>query len=829
MDSSQPAGSQKRKRASRKNTPKRFRCEYEECTKIYSRAEHLQRHQLNHKPKQLFHCQTEGCDQTFVRLDLCMRHQARHGEASKAREQDVGAIVFETVNDNMADLADEVNPSFQQDTATNITTEQPQTYDTGTADSRQDVLLGVGTDMPGWIQNGMLENHSGFATIPTQQSNDNFVTWLFDSPGSQQQNFDLSDYLPYVDFSLDYCSPTNDFSQSESNQTIVNASTGSSLNMPPVPNAFREGTDEYGTNSHLCISTRCRSKIAHSITSFLAKKHPPGMPDAMEETDLLFSTDGKDFPNLTINVLENCLSSFWSYVAVQLPIIHQQTFSNDDCQLLLLLAILMLGAGQVVRLHPVGTRNDYRVLADLLAINLRWEIFPEAEPPITLWMAQGLLLLEFYEKMFSTRRLHERAYIHHASTLALLRRGSPMVGHAEDEEPPTRCPSPGLTSHQTTGTSKQLVWWRRWARNESWHRVVFAALHMDTLHAVAFGHESSLLPYEVRLPLPCDDSIWFAQSPEDVWRLEETFSMHGISQQAFLDSLRRCLHGHDVHSNHGARIILGSGLLSVGWHIRRRERNQQFLESMPSAQEQDRWRVLLLNAYSHWCRSFQQALEKSKVHSRKHESIRDVVFNPTILYRLAYITSHIDILDAQVYAGSKRLLGRKITDKDYLGCSTRMRNWATTSSARLAVAHAFELLDETLLGVSSETARQAVDQTTTTSYTCRADPSSYRPWVLYLASLTIWSYQYALKARSSHITPQGSSDADRALSQHVACSYIRRCAASGIESCSGQMSVQGCGAMCKLLAQDFALAEWELLVEASRILDSCADMILNRA
>lgn len=106
-----------------------------------------------------------------------MRHQARHGEASKAREQDVGAIVFETVNDNMADLADEVNPSFQQDTATNITTEQPQTYDTGTADSRQDVLLGVGTDMPGWIQNGMLENHSGFATIPTQQSNDNFVTW----------------------------------------------------------------------------------------------------------------------------------------------------------------------------------------------------------------------------------------------------------------------------------------------------------------------------------------------------------------------------------------------------------------------------------------------------------------------------------------------------------------------------------------------------------------------------------------------------------------------------------------------------------------------------
>lgn len=762
-----------------------------------------------------------------MRLDLCIRHQARHGEAAKAREQDVG--VLETTDNGLAALVDEVESCFHQDTGANMMVDQPQPHDTGVTDSRQNISLDIERDMPGWVQNGMLENHSGFATVSPQQGNENFVTWLFDSPGSQQQNFDLSNYLPYVDFSLDYCSPMNDFTQFDSNQTTINASVGNSLSTPPVANALRESHGNYGLSSHLRVSTECRSKIVHSINLFLAKKRPPGMQDATAETDLLFTTNGNDFPNLTTNILENCLSSFWSYVAVQLPVIHQQTFSNDDCQLLLLLAILMLGAGQWVRLHPVGTQNDYRVLADLIAINLRWEIFPEAEPPITLWVAQALLLLEFYEKTFSTRRLHERAYIHHASTLALLRRGSPMVGHAEDEEPPTRCPSPGLTSQQTIGVSKQLGWWRRWARNESWHRVVFAALHMDTLHAVAFGHESSLLPYEVRLPLPCDDSIWFAQSPEDVWRLEETFSMHGISQQPFLDSLRRCLHGHDVHSNHGARIILGSGLLSVGWHIRRRERNQQFLESIPSPQEQERWRVLLLNAYSHWCRSFQQALEKSKVHSRKHENIKDVVFNPTILYRLACITSHIDILDAQVYAGSKRLLGRKVTDKDYLGCSTRMRSWATTSSARLAVAHAFDLLDETLLGAALRTARQASDQTTTTNYTCRADPSSYRPWVLYLAALTIWSYQYALNTRSSHITPQRSFEADQALSQHVACSYIRRCAESGIDSFPDQISAQGCGAVCKLLAQDFAHAEWELLVEASRVLELCADMILNRA
>ncbi len=35
------------KRASRKGAPRRFACEYPSCDKIYSRAEHLQRHRLN--------------------------------------------------------------------------------------------------------------------------------------------------------------------------------------------------------------------------------------------------------------------------------------------------------------------------------------------------------------------------------------------------------------------------------------------------------------------------------------------------------------------------------------------------------------------------------------------------------------------------------------------------------------------------------------------------------------------------------------------------------------------------------------------------------------
>lgn len=58
-------------------------------------------------------------------------------------------------------------------------------------------------------------------------------------------------------------------------------------------------------------------------------------------------------------------------------------------------------------------------------------------------------------------------------------------------------------------------WWKRWVSNESMNRVVFAAFQMDTLHASMFGHSADLLPHELRLQLPCDDSLWTATSAEE--------------------------------------------------------------------------------------------------------------------------------------------------------------------------------------------------------------------------------------------------------------------------------------------------------------------------
>ncbi|KAE8145358.1 hypothetical protein BDV25DRAFT_164878 [Aspergillus avenaceus] len=53
-------------------------CEYPGCNKVFTRAEHRRRHELNHNPEALFRCTHAGCKKAFHRPDLLARHSERH-------------------------------------------------------------------------------------------------------------------------------------------------------------------------------------------------------------------------------------------------------------------------------------------------------------------------------------------------------------------------------------------------------------------------------------------------------------------------------------------------------------------------------------------------------------------------------------------------------------------------------------------------------------------------------------------------------------------------------------------------------------------------------
>lgn len=53
-------------------------CEFPGCNKVFTRAEHRRRHELNHNPEASFPCTYDGCRKAFHRSDLLQRHMERH-------------------------------------------------------------------------------------------------------------------------------------------------------------------------------------------------------------------------------------------------------------------------------------------------------------------------------------------------------------------------------------------------------------------------------------------------------------------------------------------------------------------------------------------------------------------------------------------------------------------------------------------------------------------------------------------------------------------------------------------------------------------------------
>jgi hypothetical protein len=475
-----------------------------------------------------------------------------------------------------------------------------------------------------------------------------------------------------------------------------------------------------------------------------------------------------DYFNLGLDNMRDCIREYWQYVAPRLPIVHQPSFNCNRGYICLLMVIIALGAASLRGHDATGQYSECGILADAIIEGVRWEIVTheDASPPVTLPVAQSLLLLEFYEKMYSSRRFHVRAHINHAATLTLLRRGSPLIGRSGTDSPPEEHPT--MHGNQGVPTDSRSQW-IHWADTEAMHRVVFAAFMMDILHAAMFGHAADMAPHEIRLPLPCDDTLWTAPTPEAARQHESSLRMYGIRELPFLDGLKKALHGKPLRTASFGRMIIMSGLVSVGWHLSHREAHLKFLDlTAPSSESQEKWKLVVLRAYDKWKDDI------DAVHGGEGSStltdqgshgagLNGPVQSASVLYHLAYICLYVDIVDCQLYAGAKHVLGRKVSARDRANAVSRMESWARLTTTRTAVLHAFRLLHHILVGprcsnagasagggdyVKQEHYPLAVGLRPIerqSYYSCRDERDPHNPWIMYYATLCIWSYVMAVR------------------------------------------------------------------------------------
>lgn len=538
-------------------------------------------------------------------------------------------------------------------------------------------------------------------------------------------------------------------------------------------------------------------------------------PVARQKEALLEGDRSDDNHMMSRKMMQTYISSYWYNFNEQLPILHKPTFAPDRTHNLLLIAMMAIGASNLEKTHGHEVTEAGASLSNFLAWHLRWEIFSDYHfrPPAKLWVFQALLLLELYEKMYSTRALHERAHIHHATTITLMRRGSSLIGRSALDSPPSvRDDKQGLNGSRhssTSGANTPDEWWHHWVINEATRRAAFAAFVIDSTHATMFGHSTVMVAHEMRLPLPCDEALWNATNSAEVGRIEANLHASGIKPISFLEGLKRTLNGQEVRTNSFGRTILMSGLLSVSWHMNQRDLQVNSLGVSQALGGRDKWRGSLTRAFDLWKQDF----DRSLAHTQPEKITTD---SRTVLHHLAHMAMHVDIVDCQMVARAKRLLGRTIGSQDLNSAQRRMKdNWAPTAKARDATWYALRFLSTVLVPDNSTYA--------TFDYSPRDDVILNRPWVVYFAALIVWSYGFALEGPSSQAAPP---DYDFDAQVRDMRSYLRQL--GSVRSPEDLKSLRGfnkCSGLLMVLRTTFEKTRWELLHEAALLLANCIQLL----
>ncbi|KAI1054719.1 hypothetical protein LB506_006725 [Fusarium annulatum] len=565
---------------------------------------------------------------------------------------------------------------------------------------------------------------------------------------------------------------------------------------------------------------------------FHDNKHAP--PDR-QWADLLEGDRSNGEHMLSKRMMQAYIGSYWYHFSDQMPILHKPTFSPDKTPNLLLLAMMAIGGACLDRTHGHNVTRASAQLSNFLAWHLRWDIFMDVSfrPPAKLWIFQALILLELYEKMFATRELHERAHIHHATTITLMRRGRSLIGKSALDSPPNpRDVSNGSRQSSTsssTGTADK--WWEHWVTNEATRRAAFAAFIVDSIHATMFGHSAVMVAHEMRLPLPCDESMWRAGSSSEVWRIESNLMSNGIKPTSFLEGLKRTLSGQDVHTTSFGRTVLMTGLLSVSWHMHQRDLQVNVLGGgiIQALGGRDRWRATLTRAYDTWKADFDKHLERSEAadpyrdDATKRQEFNVVFESRTVLHHLAHMAMHADIVDCQMFARAKRLLGRTIGPQEFNSAQRRIKDhWAHSARARDAAFYAIKFLCS-VLAPDQVSAAHAGGYHLDEPYDARDDVLLNRPWVMYFAALVVWSYGFALEGPCPNI-PLPTTRHEKL--QHMRNYFVKFGGIDSPGALQGRSGVNANTALLMVLKDTFQTTRWELLHEGSALLSNC--IILNQ-
>ncbi|KAI1335659.1 fungal-specific transcription factor domain-containing protein [Xylariaceae sp. FL0016] len=627
-------------------------CGHEGCSRSFKRREHLSRHRLNHQPRKIHQCHV--CDKDFVRLDLLQRHMRRHDNGMVYRR--TGGYTTSgspkstrSGRESVQINAMEIDPADEATDKTDVANSSSMAS-VGDRDSHRGDLSGVPAE---------LNSSTSVETLDVEHLT--FFDGSNDGAGLNQD--------------LDWLFGATPWDMSTAEWTTAPESKASQSSMTSL------APEEEPLRNNMVP----REKVLSALTS---------LPIEVLESAFFEPVN-----------LEQFMLRYWEDYNTHFSLFHKPTFSVRSAPPLLLVALLTLGA-------TLSPNDEHYRVAEEIHQNLRWLIFtsPEFQAPAPLWIIQALLIVQSYEKMFSTRRQHEMAHIFHYSVITLMRRGS--------------CYSLDMEGDGDTSSIERT--WHRWAETEMSYRAAYFAFVMDSQHTSLFGHTAALSITDIQLPLPCSEALWNAQNAA-AWNSERS---RAPSTPRFLSALRALLSHHPIPHTYSpfARFVLLHGLFCLTRHMIERDQTAScigMLDQNPlgtdtgpcSTPELDNWRDRLDRAIDTWSFSL-----LSQEPSLCLEAARP-------LQRIAHVSIRISLIDFHILAGAPTLatgVRAKRDSAQFSRAYKRISEWVRHNKAKKTLKHCLLLIQETMF--------------TRTRYAATEDNIVLRPWILYHMTLVLWAY-----------------------------------------------------------------------------------------
>lgn len=616
------------------------------------------------RPKKIYTCET--CRKDFVRLDLLQRHQRRHERGMSYRKS--GGYVPDTPT----------SPSGSQEM------DPPDAPHDIALDAADETTVGCSI-VP------LLPLPSNPAPLPLDNIEFPDFVQVPEMGSSHHVIFDASDGAQGLVEDLDWLFGNVPFTENfDMSQTLdITLPTDLSWASPNSTLSHQLSTDAPSLTSGPWSTARAR--ILDALRT---------LPQDLLEDQFFEPSNLKCF-----------FDSYFSNYNAHFPILHQASFALQDTPPLLLVAILTLGA--TLSPDPSHYRTSERIHE-----SLRWLIFSSGsfQPPAPVWCLQALLLVQAYEKMFSTRRHHEMAHIFHGAVITLMRRGGSYS-------------SDGTVDSNNASSAERA--WHLWVEQESFKRVAYFAFIMDAQHSSIFGHTPALSVSDVRLSLPCADEVWDSSSPSS-WKKALSKAAPAVQ---FLQTLRALLARRPMPSTCSpfARFVLLHGLFNVTKHMQARDLMASDIETgrssdhgvestPPSTVGDDNWKEILDKAIDTWSFSLM-----SQQPSLSLEAARP-------LHRMAHVTIYVNLIDFHTFAGAPSLTGSSTTRDGYTKARRRIQMWCERPIARRTLSHCILLIQETMF--------------TRKQYRASKDNIALRPWCLYHATLILWAFGILTEGKS---------------------------------------------------------------------------------